>query len=159
VKSVRKAIAANEMPWLSTPHNDAHLDKILRLVASCCNPRPKARPSATEVASSLWDIMTLPALERSLETSAGEEIKTRISDLLDQGTESKRAIAQEDIEVLRLLETHGDPVASYLLGLAIWRKHLEPEDDVEELLILADTEPGLGKIAIGPCQPTNDRDG
>lgn len=102
--------------------------------------------------------MTLPPLERSLRTSAGEEVKARISDLLDQGTESERAVAQEDVEVLRLLEAQGDPVAAYLLGLVIWRKHLEPEDDVEELFMLADTEPGQGKIAIVPCRPASDRD-
>jgi len=100
--------------------------------------------------------MILPPLESSLAASAGEEIKAHISDLLEQGTESRRPITQEDVDVLRLLETQGDPVVAYLLGLAIWRKYIEPEDDVEELLMLADTEPGLGKIVIIHCRPADE---
>lgn len=147
IKAVRKAIAENKMPWSSVPHNLIPR-KILQLVASCCNPRPKLRPSATEVASALWDVMILPPLEMSLATSAEEETKARVSDILDQGRKSALFISQEDEQVLRSLEAQQDPVASYLLGLAIWFKHIKPESEVEEFLMLPNVEPGLGKV---PC--------
>jgi hypothetical protein len=145
VKLVREAIATNKMPWNQANERDIHLKRVLGLVASCCNPKPMARPSASEVTSSLWDIMTLPPIDDHIVASTAEEIKARVSGLLNHGSGSAIPLDHTDSERLRSLEDQGDPVAAYLIGRAIWNKQMEPDDDVEELLMLVDARQGIGR--------------
>lgn len=137
IKQKRAAIASNQMPWTDKTYGDPLLNQILRLVKSCCNPRPYARPSAALVADQLRSIQNLGPLVSNIINP--EEIKEGISTMLANSTASSQ-LSESDLLALRLLTLRGDGNAAYLLGLAIKQGRAPADDDVEQLLLVSEAD-------------------
>jgi hypothetical protein len=120
------------------------MSRVLDVVQSCCDLRAKARPSATEVASALYDIAILSPLQIELPLSTSQDVKGRVTDLLESKGHSEKPSA-DDVSTLRNLARGGDATAAYLLGSVISRGKAEPDQDTDQLLLLDEKDLKLGR--------------
>ena len=121
------------------------MSRVLSVVQACCALRAKARPSATEVASALYDIAILSPLQIKLPLPTSQDVKDRATDILESKEHSAK-LSADHTSTLRNLARDGDATASYLLGSAISRRKAEPDQDTEQLLLLDDEDLELGKL-------------
>jgi len=146
---IRKLISRGANPWKINIQDDPLLQQVARVVQRCCNPRPTVRPSAAEVTHSLFDILTLVAANIQVAPQINEEVKARVSAILDtvdkNGTSSiGQKLCESDAEDLRTLAEEGDPTAAFLLGSAIWYGIVEAKENPDEMLMVAGKDNSKG---------------
>jgi hypothetical protein len=144
VTKIRNLAAQNQMPWKGQ-QTDPLIRQVVRLVESCCNPRPNVRPSAADVARSLWDIMILSSIKVDPAPPIQEDVKARVSEMLEKMPSIGLKLLDEDVEDLQDLVSQGDPTAAFLLGSAIWSGLAPPPDGVDQFLVVAGTDHGKGE--------------
>ena len=137
IEQIKKAIADNQMPWTGMNPENPLLNQVLRVVKSCCNPRPDARPSAKQIEDQLRRIVNLGPLVS--EVADPEDIKGAVSLKLKEKKNSE-PLSEAELQALRALTTSGDGNAAYLLGLAIKEDLAPADDDVEQLLLVSETD-------------------
>jgi hypothetical protein len=108
---------------------------IWSIINVCCNPNPLLRPSATYVTQLLLEVISAQAttIEAAptdfLDLESTNMAKKRVlfivqarrSDISNQRNDMQAS--QEDITLLQTaVEKLTDPIASFLLGAAIWHK-------------------------------------
>ena len=145
VAKIRNLTAQNKMPWKGQ-QAEPLVCQVVRIVESCCNPRPNVRPSAADVARSLWDIMILSSIEVDPAPSIQEGVKARVSEMLEKEANIGLKLSDKDVEDLQDLVTKGDPTAAFLFGSAIWSGLAQPPDGVQQLLMVIGTDQGEGKF-------------
>ena len=149
---IRQLILQGSLPWKEHSHDDSLLQQVGRLVERCCYFKPNVRPSAADVAHSLFDILTLAALNIHSSPPIDGSVKARVSEFLEKVDKNATLpvpehLGSNDVKDLRNLATQGDPTAAYLLGSAIWYGLTEPEDELEHLLLVAGEDHHKGKFA------------
>lgn len=132
--AVRNRTSQGDVLWSNENQDPDPLKFISQLVKRCCNIRPTIRPSATEVVSSLLESMTMLALDsngNSNGTSSiiGNAVKER-ADVIIKSKDMDEKISAEDYSVLCTLADAGDMIAAYLRGSAMWRGHIDLDDEV-----------------------------
>jgi len=86
----------------------------------------------------LFDILTLADLNIDSSPPIDEGVKVRVSELLEKvKTGSSEKLDDKCVQDLRSLVTQGDPTAAFFLGSAIWYGLAKPEDDLDQLLLVA----------------------
>jgi len=151
-EQIRQLILQGSLPWKEHSHDDSLLQQVGRLVERCCNFKPNVRPSAADVAHSLFDILTLAALNIHSSPPIDGSVKARVSEVLEKVDKNATLpvpehLGSNDVKDLRDLATQGDPTAAYLLGSAIWYGLTEPEDELEHLILVAGEDHYKGKFA------------
>jgi hypothetical protein len=153
-ESIRRMLNEGKFPWKldSSVPKHAPLSHVKALVETCCHPNPTLRPPMASVAQSLFMILTCGDILDLTTNQDTEEAKRRVRDALDvieagKGDEkSKDMILPEDRNILQALVDQGDPVASALLGAAIWRGIVEYQKANEYLVVSAnEQEQATGK--------------
>ena len=135
---IRQLIVQGSLPWKENLQKESLLQQVVRVVERCCNLRPDVRPSAADVAHSLFDILTLADLNIDSSPPIDEGVKVRVSELLEKvKTGSSEKLDDKCVQDLRSLVTQGDPTAAFFLGSAIWYGLAKPEDDLDQLLLVA----------------------
>jgi hypothetical protein len=109
------------------------------------------------VARSLWLLLSGDGVLITIPEQDREETKSRVHDVLN-GAENKDGdehqntrVQMQDAEIIRSLADGGDPVASALLGAAIWRDLIDCNVDEDgDFISLKSTDISLGMSAAGP---------
>jgi hypothetical protein len=149
---IRQLILQGHLPWKEHSHDNSLLQQVGRLVERCCTFKPNVRPSAADVAHSLFDILMLATLNIHSSPPIDGSVKVRVSEFLEKTDKSAtlpvpEQLSSNDVKDLRNLVMQGDPTAAYLLGSAIWYGLTEPEDALEPLLLVAGEGYHRGKLA------------
>ncbi|KAL6231533.1 kinase-like domain-containing protein [Aspergillus navahoensis] len=152
---IRNHISQGHLPWRTnisnTIQNDPLLRQVYQLVDSCCSPRYRARPSATEVANSLFDIIHLASLgiEPTPLVICHNDVISRVSEILDNAkTDKESSISESDLKDLILLADRGNATASYLFGKAIILDKAKPETSIEGQALLLIPEGKKGALEV-----------
>jgi hypothetical protein len=74
-----------------------------------------------------------------------EDVKARVSEMLEKMPSIGLKLLDEDVEDLQDLVSQGDPTAAFLLGSAIWSGLAPPPDGVDQFLVVAGTDHGKGE--------------
>ncbi|KAK3391180.1 kinase-like domain-containing protein [Podospora didyma] len=152
--SVHRALDRRDLPWLREDTSVA--PPILALIRGCCHLAPAIRPSMAFVARSLWLLLSGGSVLIVTPEQDREETKSRVHSILELA--EKKAgdqhqtlrVQMQDAEVLRSLADDGDPVASALLGAAIWMDLTDYGVDGDgDSISLNPTDISLGRSAAG----------
>ena len=156
-EAIRQMLKEGQVPWnmkLNTPM-DANFAQLNSLVKSCCHPDPSLRPPMASVAQSLFMILSCADILAPPLTPDANGIKLRVKEALDVAKVDKQAqysdsvLNDKDCDTLRTLVRQGDPVASALLGGAIWRQLVEYQTDGEFVYVsLGNKEEETGEDAM-----------
>jgi hypothetical protein len=157
-KHIRERVANSSLPWVNCPSTDPLLNRVAKIVTECCRPRPNVRPSAAYVAHCLFEIQESAAVKIDPTASLTEDVKSQVSKILDEADEaakrgiepaSKKLDAQLTQE-LRDFVSQNDPVACFLYGSAIWYNLVDPNDDMDPLILAAgvDYEKGMWHLYV-----------
>lgn len=139
---LRQLTAQGSLPWKEYVQEDLLLKQVAKLVDRCCNLKPNIRPSAADVAHSLFDILTLTTINIDPSPPLDEGVKVRVSQLLDEVDKTRSLVIPNKLDAksvqdLRNLVAYGDPTAALLLGSAIWYSLADPDEDLDQLLLVA----------------------
>lgn len=157
---VRTTIDQGNLPWRIVKQPNQILEQVCRVVDSCCNRVPTARPTAANVANDLFNIWTLASTQVPLEPvhEVDEATKARVAELVEKARTNKHDTTSQDVvskseeEILRQAATEGDSTASYLLGAGIWHGVIGIPDDLEELSLVAEADRTKGMSTALPNQ-------
>lgn len=137
-KAIIHRIQQGERPW----GTDAQIpEDVFKLVQACCSGNPVLRPTASEVANRLLDMLTVESapsgIRESLTFSSplNSEYETQMMQMIQERREaagkaerSKKPMAkpeemiapQQFLQLIQLAPGQAHPNTSFLIGAAIW---------------------------------------
>jgi hypothetical protein len=121
---IQHALKLGDVPWCL---KDTSLPPPLAsLIRSCCNTNPSIRPSMAFVAQSILHLFTGDGILIDSPEQDPGEARSRVQQVLElaetaNDQDNTVLVEASDAIFLRSLSEDGDPVASALLGAAIWR--------------------------------------
>ena len=154
-KQIRERVAKSSLPWVNCPSTDPLLIRVTKIVTECCKPRPNVRPPASYVARRLFEIQESAAVNIDPTASLKEDVKSQVSKILDEAVElgiepAPKKLDAQLTQELREFVSQNDPVACFLYGSAIWYNFVDPNEDMDPLILAAgvDYEKGMWHLYV-----------
>jgi hypothetical protein len=141
-EQIRQRVATGSLPWVDAAPTEPLLIRVAQLVTRCCSHRPNVRPSAADIAHSLFEIQESAAVNIGPSPSLNEGVMSTVSEFLDKVDKTGEKPATEQLDANLTEELYGfvaqnDPVACFLYGSAVWCNLIEPDDELDPLILAA----------------------
>lgn len=162
VLQIRSSVAAWPDPFIE--NLDPLAREALSLVLGCCNPDPRARPSAAQVAHVLDSMITYsaagissPLPAKAMDIRCVKQRAVILIEAHEAARKEKRAaphaapLDESDSRTLRWLVDQGDTTAAYLLGLAISYGYVEADAEEDDIKVIMLPGHDVGRGWLPPC--------